>query len=85
MSESAHDPKVSLQKVQISLPCRDLKDFNIIGFSNPFVQVYKMVGGKGVLVGENEVVKDSLNPNFATTITMDYVFQETADTIWDLR
>jgi len=77
LSESTHKPEAgAVQKVQIYISCRDLKNLDIIGFSDPFVQVYKMVGGKGVLVGETEVVKDSLNPDFATTITLDYVFQE---------
>jgi len=76
MDDSGPKEEANSQKVQIFISCRDLKNLDIISLSDPFIRVYKLVNGKGVLVGETEVAKDNLNPDFSTTIIMDYVFQE---------
>lgn len=64
------------QRVELYLSCRGLKDKDIISKSDPYVKV--SLGKQSdplVLIGQTEVIKDNLNPNFSKTITVDYVFE----------
>lgn len=68
-------------RVELSLSCRNLQDKDFIGKSDPFVVVYKRVGGNNVNIGwteigRTEIVANNLNPQFVTKIYTSYNFEQ---------
>lgn len=63
------------QKIELFLSCRKLKDLDVFSKSDPRVIVF-VDSGKGLTkVGQTEVIKNNLDPNFSTSIYVDYVFE----------
>ena len=56
------------QKIEIFLACRKLKDLDVFSKSDPRVVAY-LDNGKGfVKIGQTEMIKNNLDPNFTTSI-----------------
>jgi len=76
--------------LELSISCRDLKDLDWIGKSDPFVQVFIKTVSRGntkmELVGQTEIVENNLNPNFKTPVIAPYHFEEEQTVllqVWD--
>jgi len=63
------------EQVELYLSCRNLKDLDFFGKSDPFVQLYGLTLGKWSLVGTTETLQDNLNPDFKSTILVDFIFE----------
>ena len=61
--------------VELYLSCRKLKDLDFIGKSDPQVKVFIQNQGHWVPLGQTERILDNLNPDFKTTIKVDYMFE----------
>jgi len=66
----------SLHKVELYLSCRKLKKKDAFSPIDPQVKVYRQnEKGAWVPLGETEVVKDALNPNFSTCVVTEFIFE----------
>ena len=68
------DPSFMTQ-VEFFIKGKNLKDMDTFSKSDPICRVYLMTQGvhtNYVKVGETEEIKDNLNPDFKTTIKIDY-------------
>ena len=64
------------EKVEFYFSCRNLKDMDILSKSDPQVKMYiRENGSDWKYFGETEVIKDNLNPDFKTTIFIDFIFE----------
>lgn len=66
-----------LQKIEISISCRSLKDTDVFSKSDPQV-IFRMKNpstGKWFDVGRTEVIQNNLNPNFKKIFSIDYMFE----------
>ena len=64
-------------KVELYLSCKKLKDLDLLSKSDPKVRIY-LKQGKDTqykMIGQTEVVKNNLNPEFKTAIEMFYQFE----------
>jgi len=57
--------------VYFYISCKDLRDTDVLSKSDP--QVWVFVENKKV--GQTEVIRDNLNPEFTTAIKVNYVFE----------
>jgi len=75
------------EQVELYLSCRQLKDLDFFGKSDPYVKLFSLNQGYWSEVGRTETIMDNLNPDFKTTILVDFIF-ETKQTIkfevWDM-
>ena len=65
-------------QIELFISCRKLKNKDTMSKSDPKVKAYLQVGEDNnhtILVGETEEIKDNLNPDFKTTIKVDYIFE----------
>jgi Ca2+-dependent lipid-binding protein len=64
-------------EVELHFSCRKLKDMDFVGKSDPYVRV--SVKTKKDLqyrkIGETEILKENLNPDFTTGIKAEYLFE----------
>lgn len=66
------------KKVDIHISCRSLRDVDLFSKSDPFV-IIKMknnLTGQWATIGQTNVVKNNLNPDFKEGLTVDYLFEE---------
>ena len=65
------------QPVDLYLSCRNLKDEDIIGKSDPYVRVEidSVNTGAFMRAGETEIKYDNLSPDFDKPVTIPYFFQ----------
>ncbi|KNC82031.1 hypothetical protein SARC_05668 [Sphaeroforma arctica JP610] len=66
-------------KVDLFFKCKDLADLDVRSKSDPQIWLYSCEGGalkNDILVGKTEIIKDNLNPVFATSIRVDYMFEK---------
>ena len=74
MQKQKHQPS----DVELRMACRNLKDTDIISKSDPFVKVelvnsdYKTIKK----LGKTEQLENELNPQFATPVPVQYLFQK---------
>ncbi len=65
-------------KVELSFSCRNLADLDTFSKSDP--QVHVLIkdsrASQYYLVGKTEMIKNNLNPDFVTTIKIDYYFEK---------
>jgi len=64
--------------MRLYISCRRLKDLDTFSPSDPYVHVYmrNTYEGEWIHLGLTEIVWDNLNPDFITTFTLDYHFEE---------
>lgn len=64
-------------KVELYFSCKKLKDLDLLSKSDPQIVVFIKQGNQTqwVKVGETEVMKNNLNPEFKTAITLFYQFE----------
>lgn len=69
---------VPATKVEISIACRSLKDKDVFSKSDPMCRLEMKSMGQDIFheVGRTEVLKDTLNPDFAKKFILDYYFEE---------
>ena len=63
------------QKIELFISCRQLKNRDLISLSDPQVKIFTYEGDTEKFFGETEMILDSLNPDFLTTFSMDYIFE----------
>ena len=63
-------------RVELFIAGRKLKDLDAFSKSDPQCRVYEMINNTWVLRGSTEQVKNNLNPDFTTTITLSYFFEK---------
>ena len=67
------------QLVQLFIKCRNLKDVDLRGVTDPQVMVYrkyKLGDESWEKVGQTEMIKETLNPDFVESITMEFFFEK---------
>ncbi|CAD8066081.1 unnamed protein product [Paramecium sonneborni] len=68
-------------RITLHLACRQLKDKDTFSKSDPQVLVFEKkfrnncLDHQWSLIGKTEIVKNNLNPNFQTSIILDYIFE----------
>jgi hypothetical protein len=69
---------VSYPKLQLYISCRKLKDMDVLSKSDPKVQVLERYGNdtEWQSIGLTECIWDNLNPDFITSFTLDFHFEE---------
>ena len=68
---------LDIQKLNLFISCRKLKDSNILSKTNPFVEVYEIYGSNKVTkLGVTEVISNNLNPDFITNFEVYYLCEE---------
>lgn len=76
-----------LERIELYLSCRNLKDLDVFSKSDPYVKVsYKrdFTQNKYAVLGRTETVKNSVNPNFSKNFLIDYVFESRQDIRFDV-
>ena len=63
-------------RVELFIAGRKLKDLDAFSKSDPQCRVYEMINNTWVLRGSTEQVKNNLNPDFTTRITLNYFFEK---------
>lgn len=74
MVESAAD-QYSM-KVELFISGRKLRDLDVFSKSDPQCKIYEQSGKEWVLRGQTERVKNNLNPDFQTSIILNYFFEK---------
>ena len=64
------------EMVSLFFSCKKLKDKDTFSKSDPFLRVYRLEAGTRQLLGETEVVKNNLNPDFETSFDVEYFFEK---------
>ena len=64
--------------IQLFISCRNLKNLDIIGKSDPFWEVFIKNDSRSdwIKIGKTDTVTNSLNPDFATPIMINYFFEK---------
>lgn len=65
------------EKIEIYLSCRNLKDLDVFSKSDPYIKVsYRkdFTQKQYAVLGRTETIQNNLNPNYAKTFCMDYIF-----------
>ncbi|XP_048577137.1 copine-3 isoform X2 [Nematostella vectensis] len=65
-----------LSRVQLNISCKNLIDKDVMSKSDPLVVVMMLRHNNWEEVGRTERLENTLNPNFSTTIVVDYFFEE---------
>ncbi len=76
-----------LERIELYLSCRNLKDLDVFSKSDPYVKVsYKrdFTQNKYAVLGRTETVKNNVNPNFSKNFPIDYVFESRQDIRFDV-
>ena len=64
------------ESVELFFSCRNLKDMDFIGKSDPLLILYKHIEGKHFSeVGRTEVIKNNLNPDFTKSFRLEFIFE----------
>jgi Ca2+-dependent lipid-binding protein len=64
------------RKLELFISCKNLKDVDFIGKSDPYVIVsMKEEGQEWKEIGKTEMITNNLNPTFETSIIIDYFFE----------
>eukprot|EP01102_Stenamoeba_stenopodia_P004241 TRINITY_DN1453_c0_g1_i4.p1 TRINITY_DN1453_c0_g1~~TRINITY_DN1453_c0_g1_i4.p1 ORF type:complete len:657 (-),score=143.34 TRINITY_DN1453_c0_g1_i4:64-2034(-) len=65
-------------KLELHFECKDLKNLDTLSKSDPQVRVFikDRLHPVWTEIGKTEMIKDTLNPKFTQTITVDYYFEE---------
>ena len=73
-----NDAEGPSSQVQLFISCRNLKNLDIIGKSDPYCEIYLKNDSrsKWIKIGKTDTVMNSLNPDFATPITISYYFEK---------
>nr|CAJ2476277.1 unnamed protein product [Leishmania braziliensis] len=61
--------------VQVYFKCAHLLDKDITSKSDPYAMLFETTDGGKVCVGRTEVIKNNLNPDFKTSISVNYYFE----------
>ena len=66
------------ESIELFLSCRNLKDLDVIGKSDPWCIVFIKNDKRSdwTYVGKTEIVKESLNPDWAKSFVIDYYFEK---------
>lgn len=69
---------VPATKVEVSVSCRNVKDKDVFSKSDPMCVLYMKCTGEDRYreIGRTEMLKDTLNPDFAKKFILDYYFEE---------
>ncbi len=64
------------ETVELFFSCRNLKNKDFIGKSDPMLILKKHVtSNKYAFVGKTEIVKNDLNPDFHTSFKLEFIFE----------
>ena len=63
-------------QVDLYISGRKLKDLDVFSKSDPLCRVREWNGNSWKLLGETEVIKNNLNPDFTKKITINYFFEK---------
>ena len=68
------------ERVELHFKCKNLRDKDFIGLSDPVVRVYESANQSSKssdfrFIGETETLKNNLNPDFDTPVTLDFIFE----------
>ena len=63
-------------KVNLMISGRKLKDLDTFSKSDPMCLLFEKRNGGWVKMGQTEQIKNQLNPDFRTTMQVDYFFEK---------
>ena len=66
----------TITPIEITVSCNNLKNMDRTSRSDPFVIICENQNGKWDEIGRTEVIRDNLNPEFATKFKLDYSFEK---------
>ncbi|CAD8133561.1 unnamed protein product [Paramecium octaurelia] len=64
-----------IEKLDLHISCRQLDDLNIVSDLDPYVVIYQNNNNHWTIIGQTEVIKNDLNPNYKTSIQLEYHFE----------
>ena len=78
MNNASLDDHGPSSKIQMFISCRNLKNLDIIGKSDPYCEVFLKNDDRTEweMVGKTDTVINSLNPDFSKPITINYYFEK---------
>ena len=53
-----------------------MKNLDVFTKSDPKCQIYEWISNQWVLIGKTETINNSLNPDFVTSLPMDFFFEK---------
>ncbi|CAD8052802.1 unnamed protein product [Paramecium sonneborni] len=65
----------AIQKLELFISCRQLDDLDTVTVSDPYVIMYQKNNNYWTKIGQTELIWNNLNPNFATSIQLEYHFE----------
>jgi len=67
----------STQKIELYLSARNLLDLDVFSKSDPYVKIFykRSPLHKEQLIGRTETISNDLNPNWAKSFVVDYIFE----------
>jgi len=60
----------------LTFSCKNLPNLDVGSKTDPFCVVWELKGNRKTRVGNTECILDNLNPEFVTTIEVNYHFEE---------
>ena len=63
-------------KVELFISARKLRDLDVFSKSDPQCRIYEMIGSEWVLRGQTERMMNNLNPDFQTSVVLNYFFEK---------
>ena len=70
-----NEPNEDMEKVELFFSCRNLIDMDTFTKSDPQIRLYQRTQQGWNLVDKTEIIWDNLNPDFAKSFTLDYIFE----------
>ncbi|CAK75399.1 unnamed protein product (macronuclear) [Paramecium tetraurelia] len=64
-----------LEKLDLYISCRQLDDLDIVSDLDPYAVIYLKHNNHWTKFGQTELVKNNLNPNYKTSIQLEYHFE----------
>ncbi|CAD8139277.1 unnamed protein product [Paramecium pentaurelia] len=63
------------EKLEMFISCRQLDDLDTVSDYDPYVIIYKKNNNYWTQIGQTELIKNTMNPNFTTSILLEYYFE----------
>ena len=64
------------QRLMLTISCETLPNLDKKSRTDPFCVIWQMKGSQKAFIGQTECILDSMNPEFVTSIDVEYRFEE---------
>ena len=73
-----NQPELEYTKLRMFISCENLKDMDYFSKSDPIIHIDTKLSWQRnwVFFGKTEMIENNLNPDFATSFTLDFHFEE---------